>query len=146
MIMAIIGKINDKVLIDDLVFREEPEVLTRWQDPTIEEMKKEIERLKKENNDLRKIYQRTSEHLFDMGDAELARYFQAQIDECPTFYVEPIIDYYKEYNRLNNIINETIKDIEHSTLLLEEGPVKLKDTPFGKRILYKLKGMINNEK
>ena len=49
--MAIIGKINDKVLIDDLVLREEPEVLTRWQDPTIKEQQKEIERLTAESTE-----------------------------------------------------------------------------------------------
>ena len=66
----------------------------------------EIERLNKENNDLRKLYQRTYKHLFEIGNDELARYFQAQIDECPTFYVEPIIDYYEETKRLHSIIKE----------------------------------------
>ena len=70
----------------------------------------EIERLKKENNDLRLLYQRTYKHLFEKGNDELARYFKAQIDECPTFYVEPIIDYYQETKRLNNIIN-TLEDL-----------------------------------
>ena len=46
---------------------------------------KEIERLKKENNDLRNLYQRTCNHLFKIGNDELARYFQAQINECNTF-------------------------------------------------------------
>lgn len=67
---------------------------------------KEIERLNKENNDLRRIYKNTYNKLFEKGNDELARYFQAQIDDCPTFYVEPIIDYYEETKRLNNIINE----------------------------------------
>ena len=73
---------------------------------------KEIERLQKENNDLRKLYQRTYKHLFEIGNDELARYFQAQIDECPTFYVEPIVDYYEEIKRLNNIITELEKLLE----------------------------------
>lgn len=76
------------------------------------ELKKQIERLNKENNDLRKLYQRTYKHLFEIGNDELARYFQAQIDECRTFYVEPIIDYYKETKRLNNIINELERWVE----------------------------------
>lgn len=37
----IIGKINDKVLIDDAVLRE-PEILTRWQDPTIDKYKQAL--------------------------------------------------------------------------------------------------------
>lgn len=64
----IIGKINDKVLIDDLVLREEPETLTRWQDPTIEEMKKEIEQLKEE---IKTLYRYTPEKGFELvGDEE----------------------------------------------------------------------------
>ena len=45
----------------------------------------------------------------------------------------------KEIKRLNNIIDETIKDIEHSALWLGDKQVELKNTPFGKRILEKLK-------
>jgi len=78
----------------------------------LDERGKEIERLNKENNDLRRLYQRTYKHLFEKGNDELARYFQAQIDECPTFYVEPIVDYYKEAKRLNNIIKEVREYIE----------------------------------
>ena len=43
--MTIIGKINDKVSLDDCVLRREPKVLTRWIDPTTQEKDKEIERL-----------------------------------------------------------------------------------------------------
>ena len=80
----------------------------------IEGMEQEIERINKENNDLRKLYQRTYKHLFEIGNDELARYFQAQIDECPTFYVEPIIDYYEEIERLNNIIKEAREYIKEN--------------------------------
>lgn len=38
----IIGKINDKVLLDDLVLREEPKVSTRGQDHTMKKQKIEI--------------------------------------------------------------------------------------------------------
>lgn len=84
------------------------------------EMQQEIERLKKENNDLRKLYQRTYKHLFEKGNDELARYFQAQIDECPTFYVEPIIDYYEETKRLNSIIKEVREYIKNNAMYSEE--------------------------
>lgn len=80
----------------------------------IQEKDKEIERLHKENNDLRKLYQRTYKHLFEIGNDELARYFQAQIDECPTFYVEPIIDYYEETKRLNKQIEEYQKALDET--------------------------------
>jgi len=71
----------------------------------------EIRTLKKENNDLRKIYRNTYKHLFEIGSEELARYFMAQIDDCPTFYVEPIVDYYEENQRLNNVLNELEGDL-----------------------------------
>lgn len=60
-------------------------------------LQQENETLKEQNNDLRKIYRNTYKRLFENGNDELARYFQAQIDRCPTFYAEPIIDYAKEY-------------------------------------------------
>ena len=63
----------------------------------ITNLQEENEKLKEQNNDLRKIYRNTYQRLFDNGNDELARYFQAQIDDCPTFYVEPIIDYHKEW-------------------------------------------------
>jgi len=46
---------------------------------------KEIERLKEENNELKRIYKNTCKHLFNIGNNELARYFQAQINECNVF-------------------------------------------------------------
>ena len=60
-------------------------------------LQQENEKLKEQNNDLRKIYRNTYIRLFENGNDELAHYFSAQIDDCPTFYVEPIIDYVKEY-------------------------------------------------
>lgn len=59
--------------------------------------KEKIKELQRTNNDLRKIYRNTYNKLFEKGNDELARYFQAQINDCPTFYVEPIIDYHKEW-------------------------------------------------
>lgn len=45
----------------------------------------EIARLKEENGHLKDLYKKTCEHLFNIGNDELARYFQAQILECPVF-------------------------------------------------------------
>ena len=96
---------------------------------------KEIDRLKKENNDLRKLYQRTYKHLFDIGKDELASYLQAQIDECPTFYVEPIVDYYEEYKRLNNIIKD-IKDYVNFLVIINQTiNGKFNETQWGQDIL-----------
>lgn len=72
----------------------------------------EIRTLKKENNDLKRIYKNTYEKLFEKGNEELAHYFMAQIDDCPTFYVEPIIDYYKEYYKQENDIKILLKENE----------------------------------
>lgn len=72
-------------------------------------LKDENERLRKENNDLKLIYRNTYKRLFENGNDELARYFQAQIDDCPTFYIAPPIDYYKETQRLENAFKE-LKD------------------------------------
>ena len=69
-------------------------------------LRDEIERLKKVNNDLKLVYRNTYKRLFENGNTELAEYFQAQIDECPTFYIAPPIDYYKETKRLENAIKE----------------------------------------
>ena len=31
------------------------------------------------------MYRKTCKHLFEIGNDELARYFQAQIDDCPVW-------------------------------------------------------------
>lgn len=77
----------------------------------LDNMSNELEKLKKENNDLRRIYQNTYKKYLENGNEEMAHYFMAQIDACPTFYVAPIIDYYKEYHKLENIIKEAIEYI-----------------------------------
>lgn len=61
------------------------------------------------NNDLRKIYRNTYQKLFESGKDELANYFMAQIDDCPTFYVEPIIDYAKEWKDYKSRHDEVIE-------------------------------------
>lgn len=45
-------------------------------------------KLLKENNELIELYRRTCNHLFSIGNDELARYFQAQINECPVFITQ----------------------------------------------------------
>ena len=90
------------------------------------DLENENGRLKKQNNDLRKIYKNTYNKLFENGNDELARYFQAQIDDCPTFYVEPIIDYAKEWkdyksriDKANNKL-QTMFDNGNEQLILDD--------------------------
>ena len=74
-----------------------------------------IKELKKDNNDLRRIYLNTAKKLEENGNDELARYFLAQIDMTPTFTVDPAIDYYKEYYKLLDKIKwleQEIDDLE----------------------------------
>ena len=80
----------------------------------LKELQQENETLKEQNNDLRKIYRNTYKRLFKNGNNELARYFQAQIDDCPTFYVEPIIDYVKEYKIYKSRCQKAIEYIENN--------------------------------
>lgn len=79
----------------------------------IDKIVSEYKRLDEENNDLRKLYRRTAEKLQDNGKDELARYFLAQINECPTFTVDSDIDYYEGYynfkakiEKIRNILKE----------------------------------------
>ena len=54
----------------------------------VKQNKKLIEeniQLQQENQQLKDLYRKTCEHLFNIGNDELARYFQAQILECPIF-------------------------------------------------------------
>ncbi|MBO7526482.1 MAG: hypothetical protein J6T74_01140 [Clostridia bacterium] len=44
-----------------------------------------ITNLQEENERLTDLYRRTIDHLFKIGNDELARYFQAQINDCPSF-------------------------------------------------------------
>mgnify|MGYP004468296525 FL=1 len=44
-----------------------------------------IVKLEKENNKLKELYRGTCKHLFEIGHDELARYFQAQISDCPVW-------------------------------------------------------------
>lgn len=76
----------------------------------IDKVVSEYKRLDEENNDLRKLYRRTAEKLQDNGKDELARYFLAQINECPTFTVDSDIDYYEGYYSLKAKI-EKIRNI-----------------------------------
>jgi spore cortex formation protein SpoVR/YcgB (stage V sporulation) len=49
-----------------------------------------INNLQEENERLKDLYRRTCNHLFNIGNDELARYFQAQINECNTFTVQGV--------------------------------------------------------
>lgn len=91
-----------------------------WWNNRFNAVQRENERLKDQNNDLRKIYRNTYNKLFENGNDELARYFQAQIDECRTFYVEPIIDYYKEWLDYKSRIDKAVEYIEHSKFIKEQ--------------------------
>jgi len=44
-----------------------------------------LKELKEENERLKELYIKTCKHLFNIGNDELARYFQAQINECNVF-------------------------------------------------------------
>lgn len=49
-----------------------------------------ITNLQEENEKLKDLYRRTIDHLFKIGNDELARYFQAQINDCPSFVPQDI--------------------------------------------------------
>ena len=51
-----------------------------------------ITNLQQENKQLKDLYRKTCEHLFNIGNDELARYFQAQINECPIFTTQILGD------------------------------------------------------
>ena len=80
-------------LQQELKYQEEAEI---EYNEKYTKLMKDFKKIKEQNNDLRKIYKNTYNKLFENENDELARYFQAQIDDCPTFYVEPIVDYHKE--------------------------------------------------
>jgi len=68
----------------------------------------EYQKLKKDNNELRRIYMSTAKKLKENGNDELAGYFYAQIDAVPTFTVETF-DWYEMYN---NMKKKYIKALE----------------------------------
>ena len=49
-----------------------------------------ITNLQQENERLKDLYRKTCIHLFNIGNDELARYFQAQINECNTFTTQGV--------------------------------------------------------
>lgn len=55
-------------------------------------LQEEYEQLQQENKQLKDLYRKTCEHLFNIGNDELARYFQAQINECSTFTTQILGD------------------------------------------------------
>lgn len=106
-IKEILEKLKENISI---VSVEEEHLLLDY----ITNSQQENDRLTEQNNDLRKIYRHTYNWLFENGNDELARYFQAQINECRTFYVEPIIDYYKEWKDYKQRIEKAVEYIENA--------------------------------
>ena len=49
-----------------------------------------ITNLQEELERLKDLYRKTCNHLFNIGNDELARYFQAQINECNTFTTQGV--------------------------------------------------------
>lgn len=72
---------------------------------------REYEKLKRDNNDLRRIYLNTARTLRENGHEELADYFLAQIDAVPTFTVETF-DWYKIATEDERVIRECLCEIE----------------------------------
>ena len=64
----------------------------RIQFEMINELSEKIDKITQENKQLKELYRKTCEHLFNIGNDELARYFQAQINECPTFTTQILGD------------------------------------------------------
>lgn len=50
-----------------------------------EELFEYVRKLENNNEKLKDLYRNTCQHLFEIGHDELARYFQAQIDDCPAW-------------------------------------------------------------
>lgn len=74
-----------------------------------------IDKLKQENKQLKDLYRKTCEHLFNIGNDELARYFQAQINECPTFTTQILGDKEKVIKLNTKDMNITSSEIKPST-------------------------------
>lgn len=92
----------------------------------IENVLSELEKKDKDNNDLRRLYRRTSEKLIENGKEELADYFLAQINEAPTFAVDDI-DYYTEYYKQQKELKTYKKIAEKLALTILEIDVEEKD-------------------
>jgi len=67
-------------------------------------LEQENERLKEQNNDLRKTYRNTYNKLFENGNDELARYFQAQIDDHKEW-----LDYKAKVEKALELTNNLLK-------------------------------------
>jgi hypothetical protein len=51
-----------------------------------------ITNLQEENERLKELYIKTCKHLFNIGNDELARYFQAQINDCDVLETQDFRD------------------------------------------------------
>ena len=102
----------------------------------LERLKDEVKKLDKDNNELKRIYKNTAEHLEKIGNTELSDYFYAQIGLVPTFYVGDIIDYYVEYYKQKEIIKElqlNIKDLKSKTQIIS--PLYVKENYVPKEVI-----------
>lgn len=75
--------------------------------------------LEKENNELRLIYRRTYKKLFENGHDELANYFMAQINDCPTFTVETV-DWYEECKKLKSLCVGHEKELRTKDIIIKQ--------------------------
>ena len=84
---------------------------------------REYEKLKRDNNDLRRIYLNTARTLRENGHEELADYFLAQIDAIPTFTCETF-DWYKIATEDERVINEVLNQLKIIKGILKEQPTR----------------------
>jgi len=84
---------------------------------------REYEKLKRDNNDLRRIYLNTARKLRENGHEELADYFLAQIDAIPTFTCETF-DWYKIATEDERVINEVLNQLKIIKGILKEQPTR----------------------
>ena len=121
------------------------ETLTRWQDPTIDELRKEIKQLKKRNKEIYDGFMATTQELTECAEEneKLKRennLLKADIEASQ----EIICDYKKEEERLNNIIangkDKTQEVKEHIDKSKFDGTTKLVLLMALNEIIYTLNG------
>jgi len=90
---------NNKIkeILEDLLFVTTlPNVSIKLSEEKLIQLKDYITNLQEENERLKDLYRKTCNHLFNIGNDELARYFQAQINECNTFTTQGVDNNEKE--------------------------------------------------
>lgn len=74
-----------ELLETDFTVNEDMEMVGTFTLDRINMISDILTNLQEENERLKDLYRRTIDHLFKIGNDELARYFQAQINDCPSF-------------------------------------------------------------